>query len=47
VAECVEIASAPNVVLIRDSKDPTGLILRCVRPEFEAFLHGVKAGDLD
>ena len=42
---CVEVAVFEDEVLVRDSKDPRGPILRFSREEWEAFLSGVRAGE--
>jgi hypothetical protein len=44
---CVEIAETPAAVGVRDSKDRSGPILVFTRPEWQAFVDGVKAGDFD
>lgn len=44
---CVEVAGLPDQVLMRDSKDPTGPVLAFTRPEWSAFLVGVRAGEFD
>lgn len=41
--QCVEVAEFCGVVLVRDSKDPTGPQLRFGRPELRRFVEGVKA----
>lgn len=45
--QCVEIASTPGKVAIRDSKDPDGPILLYTIGEFKAFLHGAQNGEFD
>lgn len=40
--ECVEVASAPGYVAIRDSKNPNGAILSCSPEEFCLFINGLK-----
>jgi hypothetical protein len=35
----------PDVVLVRNSKDPNGPVLRFTRAEWEAFVGGVEDGD--
>lgn len=45
---CVQVASCDcpdGDVLVRDSKDPSGPVLRFTRAEWDAFTAGVKAGD--
>jgi hypothetical protein len=47
-AACVEVAPLPDGgVAVRDSKDPSGPILRYTPLEFAAFLHGARAGEFD
>jgi Domain of unknown function (DUF397) len=45
--QCVEIASAPGKIAIRDSKDPDGPILVYTPGEFRTFLHGARNGKFD
>ncbi len=45
--QCVEIAQAPTVTGIRDSKNPTGGRLILTPPQWTSFLSGVKNGELD
>jgi hypothetical protein len=46
--QCVEVAmNLPGVVAVRDSKDPNGPKLLFTRPEWQAFVHGLKAGDFN
>lgn len=44
---CVEIASAPGKIAIRDSKDPGGPVLIYTPIEFRAFLDGARNGEFD
>ncbi len=44
---CVELAAIPGGVAVRDSKDPSGAVLRFTRGEIEAFLGGAKDGEFD
>ena len=44
---CVEVARVDDVIGVRDSKDPSGPILRFTIREFEAFLDGAHKGELD
>lgn len=44
---CVEAAAVQGMMLVRDSKDPNGPVLRFDRDEWEAFVKGVKAGEFD
>ena len=43
--ECVEVAAAAGGVAIRDSKNPTGVILGCSPEAFRSLLSGIKEGD--
>jgi hypothetical protein len=47
--QCVEFAHSDTSmnVLIRDSKDPEGRVLRFSPEEISAFLDGVKRGEFD
>jgi hypothetical protein len=44
---CVEVATTPDTVAVRDSKDPDGPRLSFTPSEWAAFLAGVKAGEFD
>jgi hypothetical protein len=46
-SNCVEVADNGESIYVRDSKDPVGPVLAFTRPEWEAFLTGVRAGDFD
>jgi hypothetical protein len=41
---CVEVAFAVQMVAIRDSKDPTGPVLRFTRSAWQDFLTSIRAG---
>ncbi|WP_446038883.1 DUF397 domain-containing protein [Streptomyces sp. SID1121] len=43
---CVEIAVADDVILLRESDSP-GTIVRTSREKLRAFVLGVKAGEFD
>jgi hypothetical protein len=45
--QCVEIASAPGKIAIRDSKDPAGPILVYTPTDFTAFLARTRNGKFD
>jgi hypothetical protein len=45
--DCVELAQAGDVVLIRDSKHPAGGHLRFNRTELVAFVAACKASEFD
>lgn len=42
---CVEIATTDDEILVRDSKDSDGPILRFTAEEWSAFVAGVTAGE--
>lgn len=44
---CVEVAEVDGLILMRDSKDPAGPVLRFERAEWAAFTAGVQAGEFD
>ena len=44
---CVEVALGGESVLIRHSKNPSGLVLSFSRPEWIAFLRGARGGEFD
>ena len=45
---CVEVASLPDGgVGVRDSKDPSGPVLRFTPGEWHAFLGGARSGEFD
>lgn len=45
-ANCVEIAGTPEVIAVRDSKDPDGAVLSFSRNTFAAFIADTKRGRL-
>jgi hypothetical protein len=44
---CVEVTAGQGELLVRDSKDPAGAVLRFTRAEWEAFLQGVRNSEFD
>jgi hypothetical protein len=44
---CVEVASVPAAVLVRDSKDAAGPVLSFGTPGWSGFIAGVRAGEFD
>ena len=44
---CVEVANAPDNVLVRDSKDVIGPVLTFDTPGWSGFIAGVRAGEFD
>jgi hypothetical protein len=45
--ECIEFAELNGMVVMRDSKDPRGGLLRYSADEFRSFVLGIKAGEFD
>jgi hypothetical protein len=44
-ANCVEVArNIPGAVAVRDSKDPSGLVLRFTDDEWKRLVESVKSG---
>lgn len=43
--ECVEVAFADELVLVRSSRDRLGSVLSFSRQEWEAFVEGVNNGE--
>ncbi len=47
-SNCVEVASLPDGgVGLRDSKDPSGPVLKFTSAEWTAFLGGARLGEFD
>jgi hypothetical protein len=46
-SNCVEVADGRNTILVRDSKNPGGPVLRFTPDEWSAFLGGVRNGEFD
>lgn len=44
---CVDVAVRDAQVLVRDSKDPAGPVLRFRFLEWQVFLRGVRAGEFE
>ena len=44
---CVEIAETPAAVLVRDSKDANGPVLRFAVAGWQGFIAGVRDGEFD
>jgi hypothetical protein len=40
---CVEVASYDKVLAVRDSQNPTGAVLFCDPPNWQAFISGVRS----
>jgi Domain of unknown function (DUF397) len=45
--DCVEIAELPDLVAVRDSKNPAGPVLRFTPSQWQAFIGGAKDGAFD
>lgn len=43
---CVEVAATPGAVLVRDSKDPDGPVLRFTGQSWRDFVTAVREGEL-
>ncbi|MDG4797132.1 DUF397 domain-containing protein [Micromonospora sp. WMMD1082] len=44
---CVEVATPPQVVMVRDSKDRQGPVLSFTADQWAGFVQGIKTGSLD
>ncbi|WBB74049.1 DUF397 domain-containing protein [Micromonospora sp. WMMD1128] len=44
---CVEVATPPQVVMVRDSKDRQGPTLAFTSPSWTGFVQGLKSGTFD
>jgi hypothetical protein len=44
---CVEVARAGEMLLVRDSKNPSGSILIFSQVEWDAFLAGARTGEFE
>ena len=44
---CVEVATLPDAVAVRDSKNPTAATLIFTPAEWRAFVEGAKDGEFD
>jgi hypothetical protein len=45
--ECVEVAQQDGVIILRDSVQPQGNMLRYAAREWRSFVGTIKAGELD
>jgi hypothetical protein len=45
--ECIEVGALDGMILVRDSKDPQGSVLRYDAGEWHAFLRGIRAGEFN
>ena len=46
-SDCVEVAFTGEAVFVRHSRDPSGPALAFSKPEWTAFLAGVRNGEFD
>ncbi|MBM0257270.1 DUF397 domain-containing protein [Micromonospora sp. 4G55] len=44
---CVEVATPPQVIMVRDSKDQHGAVLSFTAGQWDGFIKGIKAGELE
>lgn len=44
---CIEVADLPGGTAVRDSKHPTGPVLRFTAAAWSAFTTGVRTGEFD
>lgn len=44
---CLEVATCPSTVKVRDSKDPEGPVLEFTHGEWQAFPDGIRNGEFD
>ena len=44
---CIKVARRNGVIVIADSKNPSGRVLSYTLDEFDAFLDGAKKGEFD
>jgi len=45
--ECLEVAQGNGVILIRDSVQPRGVVLKSAARDWQSLIGRVKAGELD
>ncbi|HEU5333787.1 MAG TPA: DUF397 domain-containing protein [Actinocrinis sp.] len=45
--DCVEVRVRSGEIVVRDSKDPDGPVLRFTPAEWRAFLAGARVGEFD
>lgn len=45
LGDCVQVATGPDEIKVRDSKNPDGPVLTFTRSEWDAFTAGVIAGE--
>jgi hypothetical protein len=45
--ECVEVAQGGGVIMVRDSTQPRGTVLRCAAAQWRSLVGSIKAGAFD
>ena len=45
--ECVEVAQQNGMIVLRDSTEPRGSVVRYTTEEWQTFVRGIKAGEFD
>jgi hypothetical protein len=45
--ECIEVMQQEEMIVLCDSKNPRGRVLRYTAEEWRSFVRGVKAGEFD
>jgi hypothetical protein len=45
--ECIEVAPHNNMIVMRNSREPRGQVLRYTAEEWRSFVRGIKAGEFD
>ncbi len=45
--QCVRVADSGGMILLGDTKNPSGPVLAYSRPEWQALIAQIKRGDLD
>jgi hypothetical protein len=46
-SNCVEVARAGSIIVVRNSRNPSGVPLAFTKDEWVAFVGGVKGGEFD
>jgi hypothetical protein len=45
--ECIEVAQRDGAIMLRDSMQPRGTVLRCAAEEWRSLVADIKAGSFD
>lgn len=45
--ECVEVTQRNGMIIMRNSKEPSGRVLHYSAEEWQSFIRGVKVGEFD